>query len=67
MAEKGTRFDAMLAQAKKLVAVMEERQFGCFTWHEMVHDAMVDLDAIYFDKTFEADRPDAKMGVGTPS
>ena len=58
MAEEGTRFDAMLAAAKKLVAVMEERQFGCFAWHMLINEAMKELDASYYDKDYEGDKKD---------
>jgi hypothetical protein len=57
MAEKGTQFDTMLAQAKKLVVLMEQREFGCLTWHQMINEGMNELNIIYYEREFEEESP----------
>jgi hypothetical protein len=57
MAEPGTRHEAMLKNAKFLVALLEQPEFGCFTWHEAIHNTMKELKEAYYDKVFEGDKP----------
>ena len=44
----GNRRDAMLLEAKRLVALLEQPEFDCFTWHSAVHDTMFELDQAYY-------------------
>ena len=51
----GNRFDAVKHNIELLHKLVDDPEFGCFTWHEMLNEQMLDLKANYFERDFEAD------------
>ena len=62
MTYPGTRHEAMLREAKKLVALLEDPQFGLFCWHDMVSRNMKELGEVYYERDYEGDLPKEKTG-----
>ena len=56
MAEQGgPRYQAVRESIRKLHQLMEDPQFGCFTWHAFVDSGIRELNENYFDKDFGED------------
>ena len=49
----GPRYQELQESVHKLHQLLEDPQFGCFTWHQFVDERIKEIDHIYFDKNFE--------------
>jgi len=52
----GSRFDAVKRNVERLHNIMQDPQFGYFTWHQSINEEMLELQANYFDREFEGEK-----------
>jgi hypothetical protein len=41
---------------ERLHNIMQDPQFGYFTWHQSINEEMLELQANYFDREFEGEK-----------
>lgn len=42
--------EEIIVAAKKLIALLEENETGCFTWHDRVHEVIGEINELYSGK-----------------